>query len=271
MTIVVAISVADGLVLASDSATTQQIGSSAGFVDTINIWNSANKIFNLRKSWPVGATTWGRADFLDRSVASHAKDFRELLTEGSAAVGPLDPLTYTIKEVADRAQIHFDALYAASPGGIFGLLIGGFGAGEDRPEVWQLDIEPGKSVLHQPLPSGGEGILQWGQPEAISRIVDGVSLRLGAALANLGVDATLVDSYVEAIKAQIGLPIVHAGMPLGEVIDLAEFLVDATIKFVRFTPGDAFVGGPIEVAALTKHEGFKWIKRKHYFSSALNP
>ena len=28
---------------------------------------------------------------------------------------------------------------------------------------------------------------------------------------------------------------------------------------------------PIEIAAITKHEGFKWIMRKHYFDVRLNP
>ena len=31
------------------------------------------------------------------------------------------------------------------------------------------------------------------------------------------------------------------------------------------------VGGPIEIAGITKHEGFKWVRRKHYFDTAMNP
>ena len=54
VTITVAVGVVDSLVFASDSATTQQATMPDGHADTINIWNSANKIFNLRKSWPVG-------------------------------------------------------------------------------------------------------------------------------------------------------------------------------------------------------------------------
>jgi hypothetical protein len=30
------------------------------------------------------------------------------------------------------------------------------------------------------------------------------------------------------------------------------------------------VGGPIEIAAITKHEGFKWIERRHFFPPAHN-
>jgi len=60
-------------------------------------------------------------------------------------------------------------------------------------------------------------------------------------------------------------------MPLIDAIELAEFLVDLTIKFTRFLPEAKMVGGPIEVAAISKYEGFRWIKRKHYFDRALNP
>lgn len=31
------------------------------------------------------------------------------------------------------------------------------------------------------------------------------------------------------------------------------------------------VGGPVDVAVVTKCDGFVWIKRKHYFSPELNP
>ena len=60
-------------------------------------------------------------------------------------------------------------------------------------------------------------------------------------------------------------------MPIQDAIDLAEFLVDLTIKYVRFSAGAQTVGGPIEIAAITKHEKFKWIHRKHYYDADLNP
>jgi hypothetical protein len=31
------------------------------------------------------------------------------------------------------------------------------------------------------------------------------------------------------------------------------------------------VGGPIDVAVITKHEGLIWINRKHYFDPEKNP
>ena len=59
-------------------------------------------------------------------------------------------------------------------------------------------------------------------------------------------------------------------MPIQDVIDLARFLVHSAIMFTRFSMGPNIVGGPIEIAAITKHENFKWISRKHYYDQSLN-
>jgi len=65
-------------------------------------------------------------------------------------------------------------------------------------------------------------------------------------------------------------PVIVAPMPLQDAIELAEFMVETTIKYTRFIPGPSTVGGPIEIAAISKHEGFRWIRRKHYYSHNLN-
>ena len=65
--------------------------------------------------------------------------------------------------------------------------------------------------------------------------------------------------------------VVPAPIVIDEAIDLTEFLVDLTIKHSRFAPGAPTVGGPIEIAAISKHEGFRWIQRKYYYSRDLNP
>jgi len=66
---------------------------------------------------------------------------------------------------------------------------------------------------------------------------------------------------------------VSPAMPIQDAIDLAEFLVRLTTDYERFrlARGAGTVGGPIEIAAITKHEGFKWVRRKHYYSREFNP
>ena len=60
-------------------------------------------------------------------------------------------------------------------------------------------------------------------------------------------------------------------MPIHDAVDLARFLVQTTIGFVKFSVSrPKTVGGPIEIAAITKHEGFKWIERRHFFPPEHN-
>ena len=100
MTIDVAVLTTDSLVLASDSATTQQLQTADGGLRTSSIWNSADKIVNLRKTWPIGVMTFGRATFAGRSIATHLKDLRCELS-GYAEGTELAESTYTIGDDYD--------------------------------------------------------------------------------------------------------------------------------------------------------------------------
>jgi hypothetical protein len=52
---------------------------------------------------------------------------------------------------------------------------------------------------------------------------------------------------------------------------MAESLVNLTSFKRKFSRDAETVGGPIDVAVISKADGFVWIKRKHYFAKDLNP
>lgn len=59
-------------------------------------------------------------------------------------------------------------------------------------------------------------------------------------------------------------------LPKEELASMAETLVNLT-SFKRKISADVeTVGGPVDVAIITKGDGFVWIKRKHYFDPQLN-
>ncbi len=60
-------------------------------------------------------------------------------------------------------------------------------------------------------------------------------------------------------------------MPKEELALMAEALVNLTAIKLHSSPSAETVGGPIDVAVISKGDGFVWIKRKHYFEPALNP
>ncbi len=59
-------------------------------------------------------------------------------------------------------------------------------------------------------------------------------------------------------------------MPKSELSPIAESLVHLTSLKRKMSFDDENVGGPIDVAVISKGDGFIWIKRKYYFDAELN-
>lgn len=56
-----------------------------------------------------------------------------------------------------------------------------------------------------------------------------------------------------------------------EMVVLAENIVGVTALKQKVSLDVETVGGPIDVAFISKRGGFIWIKRKYYFNAELNP
>lgn len=55
-----------------------------------------------------------------------------------------------------------------------------------------------------------------------------------------------------------------------DLANVAESLISLTSLVRRMQPGEETVGGPVDVAVISKGDGFIWIKRKHYFKPEYN-
>jgi hypothetical protein len=62
-----------------------------------------------------------------------------------------------------------------------------------------------------------------------------------------------------------------SAMPKQEMAYFAEALVNTTSMKHRVSSQRETVGGPVDVAVISRHDGFVWVKRKHYFEGDLNP
>ena len=87
----------------------------------------------------------------------------------------------------------------------------------------------------------------------------------------------LLDDYTENIlgiqrKRHIN-PLMEAVASFSkeDLAELSESLIYLTYLKRRMSFKEESVGGPIDVAMITKGDGFVWIKRKHYFDLNLNP
>jgi len=59
-------------------------------------------------------------------------------------------------------------------------------------------------------------------------------------------------------------------LPKDELAKMAESLVSITSFKRKITLEAESVGGPIDVAVISKGDGFIWVQRKHYFKPELN-
>ncbi len=98
---------------------------------------------------------------------------------------------------------------------------------------------------------------------------------LAKSISTINVQPTL-DLFNKNLKAVIDknhvFPLINtiAFLQKEDLAEVAENLIYLTSLIRRITPDKEIVGGPIDVALLSKGDGFIWIKRKHYFEESLN-
>ena len=272
MTVCVAVKVYDCIVLAADSAVTI-----TGHQGVANVWQHGNKLFHLHKHLPIAAMTAGMGSFGPASVSQLTKDLRIFLS-GPVKEGGLRQSQYTIGEVVKIANDLFFASYerfvpTPDKKHSFQLWIGGYGSHDSKAEMWECGFR--KGVKQEPkLVIGPDTIARviWGgQRSAVNRLLLGIDpYALRQALHQHGLDAEEIGTLEGKIRQIAATPLVDAAMPVQDAINLAEFLVDVAKRYSLYHPGANVVGGETDIATITKHERFKWIKRKHYYPADLN-
>jgi len=81
-------------------------------------------------------------------------------------------------------------------------------------------------------------------------------------------------SFINTYTTENSKPIHEAAevIPKGDLAFMAETLINLTSFKRKYSMNQReTVAGPIDVAVISKGDGFIWIKRKHYFDSGLNP
>lgn len=187
----------------------------------------------------------------------------------------IDPQNYTIENVAVYARrFLFEEQYLRAPippPHSLEFWIGGYSCRSDLPELWKIEIVNGQCNEPTLLAAPGAPGIHWGgQTEPIQRLLFGFDVSLQNALAQAGMDVTEIPKLLGMVRASSSRQLVDARMPIQDAIDLAQYLVDVTKGYFRFLPMADIVGGDTDLAVVTRHERFKWIKRKHFYPANLN-
>jgi len=127
-----------------------------------------------------------------------------------------------------------------------------------------------------------------GFPDAVVSRIPGLEEQTKETIANdlKDVCSKMLDQFQNRLQRktwdEFVEPILNAinSLPKGELAEMAEALVSLTSLKRRFTirQGEQHrhmnletVGGPVDVAVISKGDGFVWIKKKSYFSLEANP
>jgi len=223
MTIAVSLKVHDGLVLAADSAQTMvAINPSTQSPQIINVYNNANKVFNLVKGRPIGGITWGAGNIGQASISTLVKDLR-LRFMGLDVDRPEWRLLdgYTLEEVAKQTRAflyeeHYRPLFGEGPSRpALGFLVAGYSSGGKLAEEWLIAIDAeGNCPDPKPLNQGTVGLNWFGDPEAISRLLLGFSSDLPAVLKEAGLTDDQIWAVVQKVRENSSVYLYDAAMPI---------------------------------------------------------
>lgn len=256
MTVLVSVKVNDGLVLAADSASSFGNGM---------VYYQAEKIVNLHAGLPLAAMVTGAGGIGSESIDTLLKDLRARF-EGRAGTSPddaLDPAAYSVQDVAARVRACLlDRIRAQASAVHTRVRICGYSAGRPLAEVWEVLLTGDDATAPACVQAEHEFGLRWdGEYEALSRLVFGLGTGFDAAAVAAGMPAAQAEALRGALVPRLTELLFIEAMPMRDAVDLARFLVQTTIGFVRFAVNrPKLVGGAIAIATVTKHDGFRWVQ-----------
>lgn len=147
------------------------------------------------------------------------------------------------------------------PGQDMFFLIGGYDEGDPYGRVFEVAIP--SSPAPREYSSDTFGISWGGQKEFTERLLNGFDasfVTLTQQFLNLSDDQK--EGLVKLLKEKLAVQIPYQFLPLQDCVDLAIFMIRTTITLQTWLVGVRGVGGFIDLATITRTDGFKYIQQK---------
>ncbi|SNS92015.1 hypothetical protein SAMN06265795_10975 [Noviherbaspirillum humi] len=258
MTVLVSVKINDGVVMAADSASSFASGM---------VYYHSHKIMNVHAALPVGVMATGAGGIGSESVETLLKDLRNRLSgnDSQHLEWRLDPSNYSMEAIARRLRAFLfeekSIAHGATTYTKFRLC--GYSAGRPLAEIWEVNLMGQDCPLPRCVQGEQEFGLRWdGEYEALDRLVFGLGTRFNEFAVKHGLSEEQANALREKLVPDLYELLFVDAMPIQDAIDLARYLAETTVGFIRYSvPRPKTVGGPIEIASITKHEGFQWAQR----------
>lgn len=253
MSLVVAVAVADGIILAADSRTTTCDLQGQYRIST----DYCEKLFEVAG---YGVGTAGYAVLNGKTIANHVGEFAKTVPNPIAFDDfSMQLTTYFMNAYAEHIKA-FPQGRAQPDAPVVEFLVAGYEGGQPRVDY---------ILLYEPSPTNAAGYNTRVQipPGAFSAAWLGMSETLQKLF--FGYAPSLVGQLpapVDLLFRQRAHNVPFAFYSLQDALNLAAFCVDVTIRWQRFSlsrngPESANVGGFTEFAKVSP-AGFAWIRRK---------
>jgi len=258
MSIIACVKVYDGLAIGAESMTqlfgaSQQAGQPLQWVKA---FSNAKKLFDVRQTPGVGVLTYGAGNIGSRSVGSYIDEF----------AGSITPVM-TIQEIANGLRDHVQASYQAQFGQVpagqqpaTGFYVAGYSSNSHVGEELEFQFPQGDVVPPRPA---GFGASWRGVPVPFARLYSGVDPRIYLLMQAQGVAPDII-ARVQQEAANLVSPVAFDGMPVRDALGFCKFILETTIGVCTYELGVPSCGGPLQLAVITRREGFHWVLKPTY-------
>jgi len=251
----------EGIVLAADSRVTLEAKHGNGKSPPIVVnFDNATKLLSFSEPNSfVGAAVYGAAVIGNRTAHSYIPEF-ELTLEEQGRLG--------IKEFSERMSKFFLRIWKRDmPEDYHGhhmtFIVGGYDQGDAYGKVFLFKIPGSPNPVARNSGEKDFGMTWGGQLQIASRLIHGYDPSLLAIVKQkLNLDDQQIKQLEQVLRKNIEFRIPYAVLPLQDCIDLATFLVRTTITAQDLSVGVRGVGGPIEVAVVTRTKHLSYIQKK---------
>ncbi len=251
----------EGIVLAADSRITLVASGPNGPSILVN-FDNATKLLSFGNHNDnhkfIGAVTYGQALIGQRTAHSYLPEFEFFLKD--------DRLT--TEKYAEKLAEFFMQRWneAGMPDNIPGItfIVAGYDSKEAYGRVYLIEI-PNKLKPEARNPGNQSFGMTWGgQLDIASRLIHGWDPALVPLLQKkFNLEASQTQELANFLRDNCEYKIPYNVLPLQDCIDLAAFLIRATIAMQNFGITVRGVGGIVEIATITRVKGLEYIQRKN--------
>ena len=261
MSLAIAFKGPEGIVLAADSRVTLA-AQNQQTKEVIQVaYDNATKLLQVPGQAFVGAVIYGQAALggtSPRPIHSYMPELEESLRNEERL---------SVKEFAIRLGAFFaeqwEATMPKDAKGNVVFLVAGYNDGEPYGRVYEVKVPSNPKPTEQNAGNESFGLTFGGQGEIVNRLLAGMEPRLiNVVKDSLKLDEKETGKVATKLSQTFQMPIPYQFLPLQDCVDLSILLVRTTMDLMGFIVGARGVGGPIDVAVVTRTEGFRAVKQK---------